>query len=503
MQAILDNTPTGIAVMESVREPDSVARKGRIVDFRFTHLNYDAGRITRRDRHQLIGQRYSEAWPEARTNGVLDWHIRVAETGEPAKINGVNLVVDGYDGWFNIRIRPFGDGVIATFIDVTALKQAELANQRQAALLRSVLDSSANPIIAFSAVRDGATNKIVDFRYEAQNEANRRNVNRTDEEVIGHTMLEHFPQVVSAGLFDRYVTVVETGESVRFEQECNYDGLNGWFEISVAKWGDGIVLTLVDITDSRAYQQQIERANRDLLYANDNLRQFSYVASHDLQEPLRKIMAFGDLLQEQFGPQLGNVGQNMIGRMQSAAGRMSNLLKDVLAYSRISTHSEPFCAVSLNELMTDLRDELQHELQKTNAHLIINDLPSVPGNYVQLHQLFVNLLLNALKFRKNDRPLTITITSQAVAGAALPAALNPTMTYYEICVADNGIGFDNKYADQIFRVFQRLHNRQHYDGTGVGLAICKRVVENHHGCIIATAQPSEGAIFRVYLPKHE
>ncbi len=503
VEAILDNTQTGIAVMESVRQPDPITGEERVVDFRFTHLNYDAGRITRRDRHQLIGQRYAEAWPEARTNGVLDWHIRVAETGEPAKINGVNLIVDGYSGWFNIRIKPFGDGVIATFVDVTALKQAELANQRQAELLRSVLDSSANAIIAFTAVRDAATGNIIDFRYEAQNEANRRNVNRTDAEVIGHTMLEYFPHVIPTGLFDRYVTVVETGDPVRFEQEYNYDQLNGWFEISVAKWGDGIVLTLVDITASRTYQQQMERANRDLLYANDNLRQFAYVASHDLQEPLRKIQAFGDLLQEKFGPQLGSTGKDLIGRMQSASKRMSNLIKDVLAYSRISTHREPLRPVSLDKLMADLCDELQPDFEAVNVQLSIGHLPDVLGDYVQLRQLFANLLLNALKFRAESRLLSITVASQPVSGAGLPDGLNPALTYHQISVADNGIGFENKYADQIFRVFQQLHNRQRYDGTGVGLAICKRVVENHHGCINATAHPNEGATFRVYLPINE
>ncbi|WP_460984580.1 sensor histidine kinase [Spirosoma fluminis] len=496
LQAILDNTQTGIAVMQSVRD-----LAGQIVDFQFTHINVDAERITQRLKGELIGHYYSLIWPEAKTNGVLDWHIAVAQTGKPAKINGVNISVDGYDGWYNIRIRPFRDGVIATFVDVTALKQAELDNQKQTDLLRSVLDSSSNAIIAFKAVRDAQTNQIIDFRYVAQNEANRRNPVRTDEEVIGHTMLEFFPNVVPTGLFDRYVQVVDTGEPARFEQEYNYDQLSGWYELSVVKWDDGIVLTLVDITASKDYQQQIEQANRELLYVNDNLRQFAYVASHDLQEPLRKITAFGDILREQFAPQLDETGQDIVKRMQLATERMSVLIKDVLAYSRITTHRQPFQPVSLNDILLQIENEYQGEFQKNNLSLHVDKLPTVQGDRSQLHKLFSNLLANALKFRLPDRPCAVQITCKIITGTDGPAGLKPSVTYYEISVTDNGIGFENKHAERIFQVFQRLHTRQRYEGTGVGLAICKRVVENHYGLITADSQLNEGATFRVYLPQ--
>lgn len=495
LQAILDNTQTGIAVMQSVRN-DS----GTIVDFRFTHLNADAERITQRSKETLVGQLYSVAWPESRTNGVLDWHIRVATTREPARINGVNLPVGAYNGWYNIRIRPLGDGVIATFVDVTALKRAELANQQQADLLRSVLDSSSNAIIAFRAIRDEQTGAIVDFRYVAQNEANRRNPGRTDEEVIGHTMLEYFPHVIPTGLFDRYVEVIQTGEPMRFEQEYNYDLLTGWYELSVVKWDDGIVLTLVDITERKNYEQQIELANRELLNANDNLRQFAYVASHDLQEPLRKIIAFGDILKEQFSPQLDNFGKDIVNRMQSAAGRMSALIRDVLAYSRTTTHREPFQTVGLNQILADVRAEFDAELLAVGGVLQVDALPVVRGDRSQLHQLFVNVIANALKFRPVDHPVIIQVTAQLVSGSEGPLELKPATDYHKISITDNGIGFDAKYAEQIFQVFQRLHNRQQYDGTGVGLAICKRVVENHQGAIRAIGQVGEGATFEVYLP---
>ncbi len=501
LQAILNNTQTGIAVMQSVRDD-----AGRIVDFRFTHLNPDAERITRRPKGQLIGQLYSTAWPDAQTNGVLHWHTRVAVTGEPAKINGVNLPVGAYNGWYNIRIRPFGDGVIATFVDVTALKQAELANQQQAELLRSVLDNSANAIIAFSAVRAVDNGPIIDFRYVARNAASRRNSGQTDEEVIGQTMRQQWPGVVETGAFERYVRVVETGQPDQFEQADETDQQRaGWSEISVRKWDDGIVLTVVDITDSKQHQQQIEQANRDLLRANENLRQFAYVASHDLQEPLRKIVAFGDMLKTQFARPLGPTGEDIIDRMQASAGRMSALIRDVLAYSRISTHRQPFQPCGLNELFDDLQRELSVECRTVGATLEVGLLPSVPGDCAQLRQLFGNLLANAFKFRQADPPLTVQVQGRLLKPGSLMAAdwpegLSAKQHYYEISITDNGIGFDQKYTERIFQVFQRLNPRQQYEGTGLGLAICKRVVENHHGTITASGRPGEGATFRVYLP---
>lgn len=495
LQAILDNAQTGIAVMQSVRD-----QEGRVVNFRFTHLNFHAERITQLPKEQLIGQLYTTAWPESRTNGVLNWHIQVAETGEPAKINGANLPVSGYDGWYNVRVRRFGDGVIATFVDVTALKETELANQRQANLLRSVLDNSSNAIIAFRSVRDPTTGDIVDFQYVAHNEVNRRNMNLTDEEILGHTLLEFFPQMVAAGLFSRFVNAVITGEPTTFEQEFTGGGWSGWFEITARKWDDGMVLTLVDITENKKRQQQIEQANRDLLNANDNLRQFAYVASHDLQEPLRKIMAFGDMLQEQFAPQLGSSGQDMIVRMQAAAGRMSELIRAVLAYSRISTHRESFKPVALGDVVRDVTLELKRDFGDIDTCLHINALPTVPGDRGQLRQLFSNLLANALKFRPDNQPVSIQITCQTILGANGPVELQPTKSYHEVCVVDNGIGFENRHVDRIFQVFQRLHTRQQYNGTGVGLAICKRVVENHYGAITASSEPGQGSIFKVYLP---
>lgn len=250
--------------------------------------------------------------------------------------------------------------------------------------------------------------------------------------------------------------------------------------------------------------RQLQTTIQDLERSNDNLQQFAYVASHDLQEPLRKIQSFGDMLHNQYGTQLGEMGNDFLDRMQTSATRMSTLIKDLLTYSRISTRQDISTEVSLQTIMNTVLADLDLAIQESGATLHIDPLPTVQGDQSQLGQLFQNLLNNAIKFRKVDQISRIRITCQTVATTNLPPLIKPTRTvtaYYRIDVSDNGIGFDEQYADRIFQVFQRLHGKAQYAGTGIGLAICEKVVANHGGAITASSKLGEGATFSVYLPK--
>ena len=248
--------------------------------------------------------------------------------------------------------------------------------------------------------------------------------------------------------------------------------------------------------------QQLQASVQDLQRSNQNLQQFAYVASHDLQEPLRKIQSFGDLLKTQYANQLGE-GADHLQRMQSAASRMSVLIKDLLAFSRISTQQDATTPVPLTEVVQAVLNDLEVIIADTGAQVRVFPLPTVHGDKSQLGQLFQNLLSNALKFRRAGTSPTVRITAQYVAATDLPASVRPARAvegYHRIDVADNGIGFNDKYVDRIFQVFQRLHGRSEYAGTGIGLAICEKVVTNHGGAIAATSQPGQGATFSVYLP---
>lgn len=256
---------------------------------------------------------------------------------------------------------------------------------------------------------------------------------------------------------------------------------------------------------------QVNRRTRELAISvdklrrsNDNLQQFAYVASHDLQEPLRKIQQFGNLLQlRQQDKPLDTESATYIERMQSAASRMSTLIRDLLTYARIDTHREPNQPVPLNEVITDVQSTLELALAETEATVDVAALPTVPGDFSQLSQLFQNLLGNALKFRRPDAIPHIQIRAERVDAGQLPTSVrpaHPTDYYCRIDVIDNGIGFDPKYTDRIFQVFQRLHSKSQYAGTGIGLAVCQKVAANHGGGIAAHSQLSEGTTFSVYLP---
>ncbi|MBC3788607.1 PAS domain-containing sensor histidine kinase [Spirosoma utsteinense] len=257
------------------------------------------------------------------------------------------------------------------------------------------------------------------------------------------------------------------------------------------------------IDEYAAINEELEEANRLLYQSNNNLQEFAYVASHDLQEPLRKIQQFGDILRQQFGDQLGS-GVGYLERMQSAALRMSNLIRDLLSFSRISTGQEQVELVHLGPVIDQILIDLELRIQETGAVVRVASLPSVNGDASQLSQLFQNLISNALKFRNPSEAVPLVhIQSEMVAAMNLPPAVKPARlvnTYHRIDVIDNGIGFEEQYIDRIFQVFQRLHGRSEYAGTGIGLAIAKKVVVNHGGAITAHSAPGQGATFSVYLP---
>ncbi|MBV2129122.1 CHASE3 domain-containing protein [Rheinheimera sp. SM2107] len=241
----------------------------------------------------------------------------------------------------------------------------------------------------------------------------------------------------------------------------------------------------------RLYSEELSRSNREL-------EDFAFVASHDLQEPLRKIQAFGDRLKSSFSAELGEKGQDYLHRMRNAAERMSRLINDLLDFSRINTRGREFTAINLTDIVNDALDDLEIAIQESQAVINVGELPVVQADSSQLNQLFLNLLSNSLKFRKPDTPPVITIT----ATAHQPNVMQQSVcdNWYQITVVDNGIGFAEEYAEKIFTPFQRLHGRTEYKGTGIGLAVCRRIVERHRGCIHASAEPGVGATFTLILP---
>ncbi|VUD58879.1 Phytochrome-like protein cph1 [Thalassocella blandensis] len=239
--------------------------------------------------------------------------------------------------------------------------------------------------------------------------------------------------------------------------------------------------------------ESLEHYSEELARSNRELQNFAFVASHDLQEPLRKIRAFGARLQQTCSDELGEKGVDYINRMFSASERMSVLIDDLLAFSRVFTQQKPYEEIDLALLVDEVVDDLEIAINETEAQIDIDSLPSISGDAGQMRRLFQNLISNALKFRHPDRNPHIQI---------LCATTTPEDddAYHTIRIKDNGIGFEQKFSEKIFTLFQRLHGRDEYGGTGLGLAICRRIVERHGGSIRAESSLDHGAEFIIELP---
>ena len=245
------------------------------------------------------------------------------------------------------------------------------------------------------------------------------------------------------------------------------------------------------------FAEQLQRSNREL-------EDFAYVASHDLQEPLRKVQAFGTRLQDKFGADLGTQGNDYLDRMLNASTRMRSLITELLNYSRVTTKAKPFELVNLNEVVSGVLSDLEVAIEQKGAKVSVAGLPTIDVDAFQMRQLFQNLIGNALKFQPEGLAPVVDVSVKQVGTPDFAQDQLLEGPFYRISVRDNGIGFEQKYAEKIFGLFQRLHGRSAYQGTGMGLAICRKIVERHGGRIVAESQAGEGASFIITIPgQHE
>jgi len=246
---------------------------------------------------------------------------------------------------------------------------------------------------------------------------------------------------------------------------------------------------LTDVTDRKEAAERLASQAKELARSNAELQQFAYVASHDLQEPLRKIRAFGGRLSDQYDGTFDERGQQYLERMLDAAARGQSMINDLLTYSRVTTQGREFETVDINQLVSEVFDMLEARIEQSGGKVVAGPLPTIEADPSQMYQLFQNLVSNALKFHLPDKPPQVRVT-----------AGEPQDGMVSIEVSDNGIGFEEQYLDRIFQPFQRLHSRAEYEGSGIGLAICRKIAERHGGSIIGRGNPGEGATFVVTLP---
>jgi len=259
----------------------------------------------------------------------------------------------------------------------------------------------------------------------------------------------------------------------------------------------GAVAAFIDISELKRAEEALRQYAAELERSNRDLQDFAFIASHDLQEPLRKIRAFGELLEAEGTGGLSGQGRDYLERMIFAAERMRRMIDDLLAYSRITTRTQPFTEVNLNQVAEDVLQDLEMRILSTGGRVEIGQLPQIEADLAQMRQLLQNLFANALKFHRPGVPPLVKVYADQVSKSELPEGQAEMV---RIIVEDNGIGLDLEHRERIFQPFQRLHGRSQYDGSGIGLAICRRIVERHHGEITVYSKPGEGATFVVTLP---
>jgi PAS domain S-box-containing protein len=302
-------------------------------------------------------------------------------------------------------------------------------------------------------------------------------------EVVGELLLD--PDAPPNEMFeDEHDVVLPSGNTVRLH-----------FSVAVAHESEGelvgFVVQMQDVTERHRLEEERATLAEQLVRSNQELEEFASVASHDLQEPLRKIRAFSDRLVSRHAERLGDAVGDLV-RIQDAAARMQVLIDDVLAYSRVDRRPVGFAAVDLAEIVAATTAEFQEQLDSVGGTLRPGNLPVIDGDGGELRQLFENLLSNSIKFRRPDEPLRIEVFEDDSLSNDGESA---------VVFADNGIGFEDQYAEKVFSIFKRLQGRSEYPGTGIGLAICRKIVGRHGGSIRAMGTPGEGARFVIALPR--
>ncbi len=262
-----------------------------------------------------------------------------------------------------------------------------------------------------------------------------------------------------------------------------------------------LVASINDITEQKLIQRNLDHHVKELHRSNHELEEFAYVASHDLQEPLRKISTFCDRLHDKYAEKLDGEGSMYLERIMASAENMRVLIQDLLDFSRITRTTDQFQKVDLQQVVDQAVLDLEILIEETGTRIIKGDLPMVMGSPTQLIQLFTNLFHNAIKFRHPQRSPEVRVEwKSAGLSDALRLGLDLDQEYHLISVRDNGIGFEEEYVNRIFQVFQRLHGKSEYPGSGIGLSICKKIVEHHKGGLRAQGYPGEGADFIFLLP---
>ncbi len=474
--------------------------------------------------NEVIGRLYSDVLPELENQKIFSQLEEVYTTGVPfhARNQRVDLLVNGklQPYYFNYSLTPLFDlngniyGVMNTAAEVTDLNLAKQKIEQSEQNLRNMILQA--PVAM--CILLGPLHKI-----EVANELMIELWGKPVAYVMGKPVFEALPDAREQGLEQLLDDVFRTGKTFKADErpvillrkgilETVYQNFVYEPYIDADGTVKGVLVVSIDVTEQVLARQKIEEvvtertkelalANNNLQKSNAELAQFAYIASHDLQEPLRKISTFTQMLQSRISDGLDEQSKNYINKINNASSRMNTLIRDVLTYSELVKETEVFSEVNLNQVLENALTDFELLIEQKGATIQCTSLPTIEAIPLQMSQLFGNLIGNSLKFTGKDTKPIITISSHILSEEEKDhLSLETTLEYCKIQFRDNGIGFKAEYADQIFHIFQRLHRKSDYEGTGIGLAMCKKIVLNHHGDLNAEGSSEKGAVFNVLLP---
>ena len=445
-----------------------------------------------------------ESWAELRdvavpaVNKVGHWEgrsrLRNLQTGEFVEVDA---------SLFRLKSSEAGRPTCLVFVyRPTEDRASLLASLAEAkARKRAILESSLDPIITID--HKGV---ITEF-----NKAAEQTFGHPREKVLGAKPSEIlFPAAASDSEQERINRYLDVGEGSLLGRRvevtavrANGDTFDAEMAMTISQEQGAPVLTFFirDVSRRKKAEQEQSRYAAELERSNHELEQFAYVASHDLQEPLRKIRTFGDRLQMKCGDRLDETENDCLQRMQSAAARMQTLIDGLLSLSRVTTQGQDFVVVDLAKIAQEVVSDLEVQIEKAEGRVEVGHLPAIQADPLQMRQLLQNLITNGLKFRRVDQSPLVKVQGRFLSERGRrKAGHSVAEEQCKIVVEDNGIGFEQKHHERIFGVFQRLHPRDVFEGMGIGLALCRKIVERHHGTINAHSVPGQGSVFEVVLP---
>jgi len=509
MKAAFDAPNNRVIVFTAVRNENNI-----ITDFEFSLLSRAS--IDFFDGHNVTGKRFTEVRPEQRDQ--LQTMIEVMETGLNQKWERYTKDVNGTSRWYSVSDSKVGEFLVRVWEDITDRRLAEedinaaitkKAEEKYLSLFNSIDQGFCIIEMLFDDNEHPYDYIFLDYNPAFEKQTGLKDARGRSIKDMNPLHEQHW--------FDLYGGIAKTMQPLYFEQEAVL--IDGWYEVSafpLTKQKDNkIAVIFNDVTlrkkaekEREAFSQLLEeqvkertiklntvnalleQKNLELEKSNKELESFNYIASHDLQEPLRKIQTFLSIITNRDMDAAS--AKNYMSKISNSAARMSNLIQDVLTYSRLNAEAK-LAEVNLNKILANVKTDYELTIAEKNAVINSDVLPTINANALQMHQLFSNLISNSLKYNTGQPLITITATT-INNDEGIPMA--------EIIFSDNGIGFDEQYKEQMFKLFQRLHGKSEFSGTGIGLSICKKIVEQHHGTITAHSVPGQGAAFTIRLPLH-